>query len=223
MSLRALTDAEDRRRRKHERKLLDAWKRKEISTERVMALKAAYRATLGKSVPDELVGKAVREHGDRGLGALTVAAEWTLAAPQVSHCTSTNGRQPRPRRATTARRARSPGRSTRAGDGDPEPDLAAQLARLISAGGYRSACELAKEVGRRKADVLEALHRGGFVQVGRGRAAKWGVVAVPAVLVRYRDEVWKARRKGLIDADETLELLLDPKPRVLEMLAEVAA
>jgi hypothetical protein len=71
--------------------------------------------------------------------------------------------------------------------------------------------------------VLVALHAGLFVQVGKARAARWDVAEVPAAVQRYRDEVWKARRRGVIDGIEAIELLLDPKPRVLEMLAEVAA
>lgn len=42
-------------------------------------------------------------------------------------------------------------------------------------------------------------------------------------LERYRDEVWEARRSGAIDPEEALELLVDPKPHVLAMLAEPAA
>jgi hypothetical protein len=104
--------------------------------------------------------------------------------------------------------------------------LADQFTALLDEHGPHSACWLAREVGRRKADVLEALHLGAFVQVGKGRAAKWDVVSIPAtaaVVVRYEAEIWKARCRGAINAVEALELLLDPKPRVLELLAEVAA
>jgi hypothetical protein len=168
-------------------------------------------------VPATEAPRVLRELQARAQSTAPIAlASCSRTASPRSRGTS---RAPRARRGRSGRGARSNGRRT---DDDPHK-LGAQLAGLIGEYGLCSACSLAREVGRRKADVLEALRLGPFEQVGRGRAAKWAVVPVPAVLVRYRDEVWKARRRGLIDADETLELLIDPKPRVLEMLAEVAA
>jgi hypothetical protein len=101
--------------------------------------------------------------------------------------------------------------------------LSDQLVVLIAKHGPRSGRWLRDELGVRKTTLYSALHTGQFVQVGRGRAAKWDVVPVPPEIERYRAEVWKARSRGVIDGVEALELLLDPKPRVLEMLAEVVA
>jgi hypothetical protein len=179
-----------------------------------------------------LTAHDVLEQGRRGLrGRRALKAALFARVRQVRSSTSIAqtrraGRAARPRGRRVARRgarARSPGRRTNAGDGDPEPDLAAQLARLICERGSCSACRLAKELGRRKADVLAALHLGPFVQVGRGRAATWDVVPVPPVVELYERAVWRARRRGVIDGWEAIELLLEPKPRVLAMLAEVAA
>jgi hypothetical protein len=58
--------------------------------------------------------------------------------------------------------------------------------------------------------------------VGKGRASTWDVAPEPPELERFHEKVWKARRSGAIDAYEALELLLEPPPRVLAMLAEVA-
>jgi hypothetical protein len=129
--------------------------------------------------------------------------------------------RPRVSRSRTTRRARAPGRS-RSSDDDPH-DLAARLAGLIGEHGPSSACWLAAEVGRRKSSILAALHLGPFVQVGKGRAARWTNQRAPVASEPYRNAVWKARRLGAIDAVEALELLLEPKPLVHAMLAEVAA
>jgi hypothetical protein len=44
-----------------------------------------------------------------------------------------------------------------------------------------------------------------------------------AVLERYRDEVWRARRAHILTADEALDLLIEPRQRVLELLKRSAA
>jgi hypothetical protein len=142
-----------------------------------MALKGAYRAKLGQPVPDELIAKAIREHGDRGLGALTVAAEWTLAGPPMPE-RSPEGRQPGPRRRRTTRRARSPSRRTTAGDGDPEHDPVGRAEAAIREHGPRAASWLARELGIRKADALAAVRDPRFERRGGGRSTVWGLAAV---------------------------------------------
>jgi hypothetical protein len=42
------------------------------------------------------------------------------------------------------------------------------------------------------------------------------------LLSRYREEIWKARRNGRLNAIEALDLLVDPSERVLAMLAAAA-
>lgn len=136
-----------------------------------------------------------------------------------------DGTSPRSRSSRSRQRARSPGRKSE----DDPPQLAeliavgAELAALIAELGPCSACWLATTVGRRKETVLKALRLGSFVMLGRGRAARWDVAPTPAEIVDFRDAVWKARRSGAIEAYEAIELLLEPPPRVLAILAEAAA
>jgi hypothetical protein len=120
---------------------------------------------------------------------------------------------PRGRRTSRGRRARAP--SARSGDDDPH-ELAAALAAVIDAHGPRSASWLATQVGRRKKVVLQALHLGRFVQVGKGRSSTWA--NVPVAPVAFRDAVWRARSRGALDGIEAIELLLEPPPGVLAML-----
>jgi hypothetical protein len=124
------------------------------------------------------------------------------------------------RRSRSTRRARSPSRST---DDDPSSDLTAQLEAIILERGPLSARTLALELRRRKKTVLAALHLGPFVQLGRGRAAKWDIAPAVPELERLRETVWTARCSGEIDAYEALELLLDRSPKVLAMLAAAVA
>lgn len=48
-------------------------------------------------------------------------------------------------------------------------------------------------------------------------------VEADAILDRYRDEVFKARSKSLLTAEEAIELLIEPSERVLGLLAKAAA
>jgi hypothetical protein len=133
--------------------------------------------------------------------------------------TGTAPRAPRSRRVRSSRTSHGPPRLS----ADDDPDLVAQLASLIGEHGPLPASWLRCQVRRRKTTVLMALRVGPFVMVGKGRAAKWDVAPEPTELEQFHEGVWKARRSGLIDAYEALELLLEPPPRVLAMLAEVAA
>jgi hypothetical protein len=40
---------------------------------------------------------------------------------------------------------------------------------------------------------------------------------------RYREEVWRARAEGEIDAEEALELIIWPRPRIVALFAEAVA
>jgi hypothetical protein len=124
-------------------------------------------------------------------------------------------------RTRTTRRARSPSGRLSA-DADPH-ELAARLAGLIGEHGPRSGRWLRDALGVRKSTLLAALHSGSFIQVGGGRSATWDVAPEPTELERYREEVWKARRCGKLDGLEAIDLLIAPRPKVLEMLAEVVA
>ena len=74
--------------------------------------------------------------------------------------------------------------------------------------------------------MLEALHAGPFLQVGKGRSARWEVAPeepIPAEVLRYRDAVWKARKSGALSDVEAFELLIFPAPAVMARLVEIAA
>jgi hypothetical protein len=51
------------------------------------------------------------------------------------------------------------------------------LTEAIASSRPRSACDLACDLRRRKADILGELHAGPFEQIGRGRAARWQLTA----------------------------------------------
>jgi hypothetical protein len=166
------------------------------------------------------------ERGLRGRRALDAALESQMRllrtrspAPRTTERCRTS-RAPRSRRVRTSRTSHGPpGRLS----ADDDPDLADQLGALISEWGPQSAAWLRCETGRRKTDVLEALRVGPFVKVGDGRSTTWDIAPPSPELERYRNEIWKARRRGVIDALDAIELLIEPKPQVLAMLAEAVA
>lgn len=135
--LRALTDAEHARHKKRERAMKDAWLsgRDARSFSEFRAMMETYWASLGRPIPEETVGRAIREHGYLGLRALDVAADWTLRAPRSASrrpCPRRQGRTPRRRHRRTSHSSRaSP--VPLAGD-DPEHHYVAHPARL---GGRR--------------------------------------------------------------------------------------
>jgi hypothetical protein len=157
---------------RHERKLLAAWKSgKDPCTGPELVLKIArYRSTLGKPVAEETIGKAIREHGHRGLGALSVAAEWTLngATPGGSTGRGTS-RQPRSRPGRGPRRARSPGRK------DDDSELVHRIAAALAARGPLPATTLARELRRRPETVGRVLRAGPFHRTGSRRASRWAL------------------------------------------------
>ncbi len=140
----ALTDAQAAELKRREREIVDAFLAGEL-TDVAEAKAARDRATeeLGTPVPEKLVLRAIRKHGDRGLGALDVAAAWTLARgstrrPPPLRRPRSEAR-PRGRRATRRTRARSPARLD---DPEPEPPL-----RVISLPAFRR--ELRRALGGR--------------------------------------------------------------------------
>jgi hypothetical protein len=146
------------------------------------------------------IAQAARS-GLRGRRALDVAlrSAQTSAVSPPPHAAA---RAPRSRRPRSRVRARAPG--TADGDDLPAP-------RVCACGCGRPV------VGRpqkRYADARCATRA--HVRAHRARRRV-------APEERYRDAVWEARRAGLLDAEEALELLLAPSRRVLELLAEVAA
>lgn len=153
---RALTDAESVEYDAIMRRVLDEWKAGTHET--VADFKAALAketAHLGTPIPEVLIAKAVRDHGHLGLGALNVAAEWTLAArsPQraprsyLDHGQSRRRTTPctrRRRRASTSRRVRSssssrgsPRRSS-SEDGEPHDRDVARLGGRFGLLGARA-------------------------------------------------------------------------------------
>ena len=115
--LRALTDAEHARHKKRERAMKDAWLsgRDARSFSEFRAMMETYWASLGRPIPEETVGRAIREHGYLGLRALDVAADWTLRAPRPIEAT-----------VSTPSRAHSPASSS------PHVALVACIARSLS-------------------------------------------------------------------------------------------
>ena len=95
---------------------------------------------LGTPIPGDLMAKAIEEHGHLGLAALTVAADWTLAArprPAAPRRISPSRTQPRSRRRRSPRQARAPGRSTSAEDGEPhDGDVARSGGCFCLPGGH---------------------------------------------------------------------------------------
>ena len=175
---------------------------------------AAQMRPLVKAYPAAMrVFNAAPKAERKRLGKLPVLVVAAMARPKPVAQTA---RTPRTRRGAARARARAPSRR----DDDPH-ELAAALAALIDAHGPRSACWLAPQVRRQKKVVLQALHLGRFVQVGKGRSTTWD--NEPVAPVAFRDAVWRARHSGAIDGIEALELLLEPPPGVLAMLAGVAA
>lgn len=111
--------------------------------------------------------------------------------------------------------------------------LADQLEAALRETGPLSGGALAAHVRRRRASVYRALHADArFAWSGRRRASRWALAPparsstrdnVPVVPIAFRDAVWRARSLGALDGIEAIELLLEPPPKVLAMLAEVAA
>ena len=178
---------------------------------RVFARMAAELRPAAKAYPAAMrVINAAPKAERKRLEELPIVLVAAMARPKPVAQTA---RAPRARRGVSRSRARAPSRT----DDDPH-ELAAALAALIDEHGPRSACWLATQVGRRKKVVLQALHLGRFVQVGKGRSSTWE--NLPVVPVAFRDAVWRARSRGALDGIEAIELLLEPPPGVLAMLAE---
>jgi hypothetical protein len=119
--------------------MVDGWKAGEGSCSavemvaRIHAYRAAFGARYGKPIPPETVEQAIRLHGHRGLGALHVAAEWTLARAPGSALRSSA----RPSRRRTVRRrqtARTPRGSPvpLPGDDDEPHDVAASTEAVVA-------------------------------------------------------------------------------------------
>ena len=113
---RALTDAESIEYDAIKRRVLDEWKAGTHET--VADFKAALAretAHLGTPIPEVLIAKAIRNHGHLGLGALNVAAEWTLARSRRPGSPRSYLDHEQPRRRTTpcARRGRRASTSRR--------------------------------------------------------------------------------------------------------------
>jgi hypothetical protein len=93
--------------------------------------------------------------------------------------------------------------------------LAGQLAAVIRERGPMSACALASELRKRKADVLRELHAGPFVQVGRGRSTRWHALpTLPPGFAEAERAIVRQVRRGQTDGLEAIGRISDALARV---------